>query len=222
MAKDHLEEIMDAAVVLFINRGFHMTKIKDIAEKAGIATGSVYKYFQSKEDIWEMIPMTLVDEDHLYSMKNNYPVKLPNKKEQYQLIFDKFQQIDQTLKQEIFSEASKLSSVIGLLVKTMDQYGSYFLLIEKNQEVDEILTDYYREYRKQLFSYVSQFFLREIESKRIRKMPHLTYHVELIIDSISQLTMHKRYDSFELKKNDLSLITNVLEEAFGHAYLIEH
>nr|MBP8975609.1 TetR/AcrR family transcriptional regulator [Bacteroidota bacterium] len=43
--------ILDAAVKVFAQNGYHNSKITTIAEMAGIATGSVYLYFENKEAI---------------------------------------------------------------------------------------------------------------------------------------------------------------------------
>ncbi len=40
---------MDAALHCFVERGFHGTAIPQIAERAGIAAGTIYHYFESKE-----------------------------------------------------------------------------------------------------------------------------------------------------------------------------
>jgi TetR/AcrR family fatty acid metabolism transcriptional regulator len=41
-------QILDAAAVVFAERGFHPTTIRDIAKHAGIADGTIYNYFASK------------------------------------------------------------------------------------------------------------------------------------------------------------------------------
>lgn len=46
------EMILEAAYDLFLNKGYWDTKIIDIAEKAGIGKGTVYEYFESKDDIF--------------------------------------------------------------------------------------------------------------------------------------------------------------------------
>lgn len=42
-------EIVDAALRLFIERGFAATRLDDVAECAGISKGTLYLYFESKE-----------------------------------------------------------------------------------------------------------------------------------------------------------------------------
>ena len=46
------KEIMDAAISVFSKTGYHRTKIKDVADEAGVGKGTVYEYFDSKEDLF--------------------------------------------------------------------------------------------------------------------------------------------------------------------------
>jgi AcrR family transcriptional regulator len=46
---DRRESIMDAALACFVERGFYGTAIPQIAEKADVAAGTIYHYFESKE-----------------------------------------------------------------------------------------------------------------------------------------------------------------------------
>ncbi|MBO9131216.1 TetR/AcrR family transcriptional regulator [Bacillus sp. 165] len=43
--------IIETAMKLFGQKGYHSTSIQEIAEKSGISKGSVYNYFTSKEDL---------------------------------------------------------------------------------------------------------------------------------------------------------------------------
>ncbi|GCE15374.1 TetR/AcrR family transcriptional regulator [Tengunoibacter tsumagoiensis] len=41
-------QILDAAIKVFAQKGFHTTTIKDIAREADLADGTIYKYFENK------------------------------------------------------------------------------------------------------------------------------------------------------------------------------
>jgi AcrR family transcriptional regulator len=43
--------LLDAAVRVFARKGYHASRVGDIAEKAGVAHGLLYHYFASKEDV---------------------------------------------------------------------------------------------------------------------------------------------------------------------------
>jgi TetR/AcrR family transcriptional regulator, fatty acid metabolism regulator protein len=47
--------ILAAAVRVFASRGYHTSRVGDIAEEAGIAHGLLYHYFSSKEEVLETI-----------------------------------------------------------------------------------------------------------------------------------------------------------------------
>lgn len=49
------DEVLDAALDLFIELGFTQTRVDDIAKRAGISKGAVYLYFPSKEAIMEAL-----------------------------------------------------------------------------------------------------------------------------------------------------------------------
>lgn len=47
------DEVLDAALALFVQKGFASTRVEDIAARAGLSKGAVYLYFPSKEAILE-------------------------------------------------------------------------------------------------------------------------------------------------------------------------
>jgi TetR/AcrR family transcriptional regulator, fatty acid metabolism regulator protein len=54
-ATDKRRVILDAAVRVFANQGFHTCRVSDIADEAGVAYGLVYHYFSSKEEILDTL-----------------------------------------------------------------------------------------------------------------------------------------------------------------------
>jgi AcrR family transcriptional regulator len=49
------DEIMAAAKEVFARKGFHATTVADIAKQAGLAYGSVYWYFDSKDELFHAL-----------------------------------------------------------------------------------------------------------------------------------------------------------------------
>ncbi len=49
------DQIMAAAKEVFARRGFHATTIADIAKQAGLAYGSIYWYFDSKDELFHAL-----------------------------------------------------------------------------------------------------------------------------------------------------------------------
>jgi len=48
-------QILEAAVRVFAHKGFHTSRVGDIAEEAGVAHGLLYHYFDSKDQLLETV-----------------------------------------------------------------------------------------------------------------------------------------------------------------------
>ncbi len=46
---DKRDAILTAALGLFVERGFHGTAVPEVADRAGVGAGTIYRYFESKE-----------------------------------------------------------------------------------------------------------------------------------------------------------------------------
>jgi AcrR family transcriptional regulator len=65
--KEHNErktEILDSAERLFYSKGFNKCTVNDILDEIGIAKGTFYHYFASKEDVMDAIIQRYMDEVH--------------------------------------------------------------------------------------------------------------------------------------------------------------
>ncbi len=49
------QEILEAALAVFAQRGFAATRMEDIAARAGVTKGTIYLYFDSKEEVFKSL-----------------------------------------------------------------------------------------------------------------------------------------------------------------------
>lgn len=61
-AEERRNEILDVAAELFGTKGFECTSTKDILERVGIARGTLYYHFKSKEDILDGVIKRMIGE----------------------------------------------------------------------------------------------------------------------------------------------------------------
>lgn len=89
------KDIMESAIKIFAKNGFHNSKIAKIAEEAKVATGSIYMYYESKEDILRKIFDNTWENlyNNLLALVNRKDVKAPDKiDDMIDLIIDEFTQ----------------------------------------------------------------------------------------------------------------------------------
>ena len=73
---DKRGDIMQAALELIAEQGFHGAPMAEIAEKAGVAAGTIYRYFENKEVLIPELHREL-EEKISATLREGYPVERP-------------------------------------------------------------------------------------------------------------------------------------------------
>lgn len=60
--KDRKKQILEQAVALFIERGFHSVKLEEIAEAAGVTARALYRHYENKQALLAAAILTAQDE----------------------------------------------------------------------------------------------------------------------------------------------------------------
>jgi AcrR family transcriptional regulator len=55
-------QILEAALVVFGQKGFHAANVSDVAAQAGVSQGTIYWYFESKDELLEAALLSLVED----------------------------------------------------------------------------------------------------------------------------------------------------------------
>ena len=49
------QELLEAAIDLFVERGYAATRLEDVARRAGVSKGTLYLYFENKEELFKAV-----------------------------------------------------------------------------------------------------------------------------------------------------------------------
>ncbi|MGN1385602.1 MAG: TetR/AcrR family transcriptional regulator [Bacillus sp. (in: firmicutes)] len=124
MARSKRDDIMEAALILFAERGYDGTTVPMIAEKAKVGAGTIYRYFENKESL-----VNALFQDHVTKfsemLRNCIDENSDDIRHQFHLLF---QQMVQFAKRNEFS------------LQFIDSHACNHYLDEKsNQIFDEFL-----------------------------------------------------------------------------------
>ena len=61
LVQRRLGQITEAAVELFATRGYYNTTILDVARKAGVSSGLIYRYVNDKEDVLQLALLSVLE-----------------------------------------------------------------------------------------------------------------------------------------------------------------
>jgi len=59
------DEIIDAAILSFLGKGYEATKLEAIARQAGVAKGTLYLYFETKEQLFRSVVQKITESNFL-------------------------------------------------------------------------------------------------------------------------------------------------------------
>lgn len=140
--KDKKELIREAATRVISRKGYFQTRPKDVAEEAGISVGTIYNYFESKQEI-------LVD---------IFSEEFSDRKEFYQELSDKdlplIEQIKKILKRH-FSRLSNHKELMRVIIQERFKPGSK-LGRKLNESYGEVIY------------YIEQLIEEALEKEQIR------------------------------------------------------
>jgi len=73
---DRPREIMDAALEMFLERGFAATRLEDIATKASVTKGTLFIYFENKEDLYKSLVRENMKELKAFQEENKFDIHI--------------------------------------------------------------------------------------------------------------------------------------------------
>jgi TetR/AcrR family transcriptional regulator, fatty acid metabolism regulator protein len=133
--------LLDAAVRSFAQTGYHRTRVADIAREAGVADGTVYIYFENKEDILISLfqdlmqrfvedlssELTLCQDasEKLYRIIAYHLTTLANRPDQARVTQIELRQIDKTINQGISKPLKIYFQLIEEVIAEGKEQGLY-------------------------------------------------------------------------------------------------
>jgi len=155
--------ILDAALKSFAQTGYHRTRVADVAREAGVADGTVYIYFENKEDILISLfqdlmkrfvqdlrsELTLCQDanEKLYRIVAYHLTTLANRPEQARVTQIELRQIDKSINQGISKPLKTYFHLIEEVIAEGKEQGLYREVIDPKTArkvvfgaIDEVVT----------------------------------------------------------------------------------
>jgi|AGTN01.1.fsa_nt_gi Transcriptional regulator len=130
LTKYNRDNIIEAAERLFLKKGVKETKVDDVAAGAGISKGTLYAYFESKDEIYdeillrsmnklgEMLGAAIDSADGPEEKFRAVWVSLFNYARKYPLYFESITGKIDGSKPELFESGERINARIGALMKS--------------------------------------------------------------------------------------------------------
>ena len=185
LKKNRREEILTAAITVFSQKGYHDTSISDLIEKAGIARGTFYLYFENKRQIFDSILDNLLLEIDRCIRTIEIGAEKPNPLDQLRANLTRIF--------TLFVENPELSKILLRHATGLDE--------ESDQKITEFYSNSAYKIEEALRLGIRMNLVRECE-------PRITSYC--ILGSIREVIEH-----ITLSRRDISEIDAIVEEVLG-------
>lgn len=85
VSRNKAEIILQAALEQFAENGFHSSPISQLATRAGVGVGSIYRYFKDKDELIHAV-YNQVDVELQQAIAHNFDSSLPDQQQHIQLV----------------------------------------------------------------------------------------------------------------------------------------
>jgi AcrR family transcriptional regulator len=134
-------QLIQGAVRLITEKGFHRTTTREIADAAGFSNGTLYEYIRTKEDVLYLVCDRIYDEvaDRLASSMDTHQGTYENLADSIQIYFTIIDEMqDEVL--VMYQEAKSLSkdSLAYVLKKELEMVGWFHTILQRVVDVQTI------------------------------------------------------------------------------------
>lgn len=136
LGPERLDEVLQAAMVVLARAGFQQARMEDIAQEAGLAKGTLYLYFKTKDDLIAAI-LRRIFSGELHAL---HALEASDAPARERLL---------TLTQRLTDELKRLSLLLPI-------WFEFYAIATRQQGVRQFFREYYAAYRARLAVLIRQ------------------------------------------------------------------
>jgi AcrR family transcriptional regulator len=141
-AEEKRRLILDAAVRVFARKGFHTSRVGDIAEEAGVAHGLLYHYFASKDEVLDVIFREHWDAllDRIHAAENTDEPPIEQLRGVTRALFHGWLH-ERDVVRVLIRDIARTAELEGHVAELVKPIGAIRRIIERGQDTGEFRSD---------------------------------------------------------------------------------
>lgn len=191
-------QIIDTATNIFIRNGYKRSKMEDVTKKLGLSTGSIYRYFKSKEALFDLVIRVNIENVDLQAIK--WPLASTQDTlrflEKATLLERRFPTLTQCLQQNGCGEhRQQFTQIIGEIYDVLAKYRIGIKLIESSAlDWPELAELWFKKRRQQMFTLLTSYIEKSIVQGHIPEVVNINASVRFVVNTITFFAIHRHFD----------------------------
>jgi len=189
---------MDAAIEVFIGKGYRRTQMADVARAAGVSQGTLYNYVESKEALFYLI----IDRGFVGAeppILSEQKVRTPAPGETIARLRQRINtelrvpELERALARSAVADPSaELKAIINQYYAVVARLGRGLDLIERSAvDLPELGQLLYIERRRSIVAQLTRYLESRIASGAFRPLPHQATAARLILETVVWFSRHR-------------------------------
>lgn len=198
---DRFERLIDAATRVFLDVGYRRAQMDDVARAAGVAKGTLYLYFESKEALFDA---TLRSADTARPIRPppTLPVPTPRRGSTLRTVRARLTE-EQRLPALLRSlqggrrvdTRGELEAIVRELYATLSRNRTGIKLVDRcASDYPELAEIWFRGGREALLGLLGEFLKLRIRSGRLPPVPDLAAAARFLLETVVFWAVHRHWD----------------------------
>lgn len=221
-------ELIDAATKTFVARGYRLTQMADVAEALGVAKGTIYRYVESKEALFDAA-VRLADGQAPPPEPSSFPLRTPAVGSTVRYIRARLAEGAREL--EIVRALSRPKGtrpkVDELQLVVRDLYRRMFVSRRALKLVDscaidhpELASVWFEQGRHAQVALLASYLERGVARGQIRALPNVQLAARMVLETVASWAIHMPWDAAPTAFAD-DEVENAVVDMIVHAYAKE-
>lgn len=196
---DRLDELLDAALHVFLALGYRRARMSDVAAAAGVSPGLLYTYAAGKEALFSLVVRRELGEavDAIA-----LPVPNPEPGDLERLVVRGVRGIARNPVLEAAEAvddpadaAAELATLVGEIYDSMHRYRRFIRVVERSAvEWPELAEHFYERGRRPLVRRLARFIARRCASGHYRPVPDPEVAARYVVEIVAWFANHRYGD----------------------------
>ena len=193
-----LAQLMDAAIEVFIAKGYRRTQMADVARAAGVSQGTLYNYVESKEALFYLI----IDRGLIGAMPpslGEQKIRTPAPGETIARLRHRINtelrvpELERALmRSSVADPSAELKAIVREYYAAIARLGRGLDLIERSAvDLPELGQLLYVERRRSFVAQLTRYLETRIASGAFRPLPHPATAARLILETVVWFSRHR-------------------------------
>jgi AcrR family transcriptional regulator len=201
MPDDRIEQLVDCATAVFMDRGYTLTQMADVAAALGVAKGTIYLYVESKEALFDLVAR-YADAPRPFAKKPALPVRTPKAGATLKYVRERLAQsgVPPTLARALAGKRvddvrAEFEAIIRELYDTLAANRRGIKLLDRSaRDYPELAAIWFEGARDGLIGLLTQYLDERVRRRVFQPVPDPAIAARLIIETVIFWAVHRHSD----------------------------